>query len=272
MAARGWIKGETFSVDYRGAEGSVERLVAVTAELTRLPADVIIAPGTAEALAAKNATRTLPIVIAGVDDPVARGLVASLARPGRNITGVALARRERSSKLLLLVRELVPTPARVAVLVDSADPDHRTIVGDLRVAARPAGVTLNVVEVEQYTDVEPAFATIKRHGSKVLVVPPSSMFVPRWIADLAMTNKLALASMSPSYAYEGGLIACSDDWNAVFERVATFVDRILKGATPQVLAIELATKFRVTVNARTARALKLNVSPSVLAHADAVID
>jgi putative ABC transport system substrate-binding protein len=272
MAARGWIKGETFGIDYRGAEGSVERLAVVTNELIRIPADVIVAPGIAEALAAKNTTRSLPVVMAGVDDPVARGLVASLARPGRNITGVALARRERSGKLLSLVRELGPGPSRVAVLIDSADADHRAILGDLRVAARVVGVTLNAVEVEQYTDIEPAFATIKRQGSRFLVVPTSSMFVPRWIADLALTNKLAVVSMSASYAYEGGFIACSDDWNAVFERVATFVDRILRGAKPQALPVELATKFRVIVNAKTARALKLNVPSSLLAQADAILE
>jgi len=272
MSGRGWVKGEAYAIDYRGAEGSVERLAAVTAELVRLPADVIVAPGAAEALAAKNATKTLPIVIAGVDDPVARGLVASLAHPGRNITGVALARRERSSKLLSLVRELLPGPARVAVLVDSADPDHRAILGDLRTAARTLGVTLNAVEVEQYTDVEPAFATIKRHGSRVLVVPTSSMFVPHWIADLALANKLAVASMAPAYAYEGGLIACSDDWNALFERVATFVDRILKGAAPQALPVEVPIKFKVIVNTKTARALKLDIPPALRAHADTFIE
>jgi len=197
MSGRGWVKGEAYAIDYRGAEGSVERLAAVTAELVRLPADVIVAPGAAEALAAKNATKTLPIVIAGVDDPV---------------------------------------------------------------------------EVEQYTDVEPAFATIKRHGSRVLVVPTSSMFVPHWIADLALANKLAVASMAPAYAYEGGLIACSDDWNALFERVATFVDRILKGAAPQALPVEVPIKFKVIVNTKTARALKLDIPPALRAHADTFIE
>jgi putative ABC transport system substrate-binding protein len=272
MAARGWIKDQTFSIDYRGGEAKVERLTAVASELVRLPIDVIVAPGAAEALAAKNATRTLPIVIAGVDDPIARGLVANLARPGRNITGVALARRERSARLLSLVHELLPRPSRVSVLLDSADPEHLAILGDLRTAARTTRMTIDAVEVEQYTDVEPAFATIKRHGSSILVVPTSTMFVPRWIADLALANRLALATMSASYASEGGLIACNYDWTAVFARVATFVDRILKGARPEALPVELATNFRVIVNAKTARALKLNVPPALLAQANSVIE
>ena len=272
LAARGWTKGKTYNLEYRGGEGKTERLAAVTAELIRLPADVIVAPGTQEALAAKNATKTIPVVMAGVDDPVARGLVASLARPGRNVTGVASARRELSGKLLSLAREIAPGSPRVSVLWDSTDPDHRLILGDLRAAAKTLNVSLNAVEVQQYTDVEPAIATIKRQGSKILIVPASSMLVPHWVADLSLTNGLALASTSPGYAYEGGLIAYGDDWNAVFERVATFVDRILKGAKPEDLPVELPAKFKLIVNAKTARALKLNIPQSILVRADAVIE
>src|SRR5262249_52796652 len=152
-------KGTTFSIDYRGGDGSLERLTTVTAELTRLPADVIVAPGATEALAAKKATRTVPVVMGGVDDPVARGLVASLARPGRNITGVASAHRELAGKLLTIAHEVAPATSRMAVLLDSMDPDHRAMLGDLRTAARSIHASLNPVEVEQYVDVEPAIAT-----------------------------------------------------------------------------------------------------------------
>ena len=272
MAGLGWINGKTYSVEYRRGDGRIERLASAAAELARLPADVIVAPGTAEALAAKSATRTVPIVIAGVDEPVARGLVASLARPGRNITGVAGARRDLCAKLLARIREVIPGSARVAVLSDPTDPDHRILLGDLRVAARTLTMSLNSVEVQQYTEVEPAFATMKRQGNKALIVPPSTMLVPRWIADLALTHGLALASTSPAYAYEGGLIAYSYDWNAVYERVAAFVDKILKGAKPDELAVELPAKFKLIVNARTARALKLGGAQSILARADAVIE
>jgi putative ABC transport system substrate-binding protein len=271
MAGRGWISGQSFSLDYRGSDGKVDRLTALAGELARLPVDVMVAPGAPEALAAKSATKTVPIVMAGVDDPVARGLVASLAKPGRNVTGVAGARRELNERLLALIHELSPRAPRVAVLWVSTDPDHRTLLQELRVAARKVNLSLNAVEVQEYTDVEPAFATLKRQGSKVLVAPPSTMFVPRWIADLALTHGLALASTSPAYAYEGGLIACTDDRNAVFERAAAFVDRILKGAKPSELPVEPPAKFKLIVNARTARALKLVVPQSILDRADAVI-
>ena len=272
MAGRGWTKGKNFGLDYRGGEGRIERLATVTTELIRLPVDVIVVPGTSEAIAARNATKTVAIVMAGVDDPVARGLVVSLARPGRNVTGVAGARRELNAKLLSLARELAPGSTRVAVLWDSSDPDHKVILDDLRVAARTIKVSLNPVEVQQYTDVEPAFAAIKRQGGKILIVPSSSMLVPRWIADLALTHGLALASTSPGYVYDGGLIAYTDDWNALFERVAAFVDRILKGAKPESLPVELPAKFKLIVNAKTARALKLNIPQSIMVRADAVIE
>jgi putative ABC transport system substrate-binding protein len=210
--------------------------------------------------------------MAGVDDPVAQKLVASLARPGRNVTGVASARRELGGKLMSLIRELGPGASRVTVLWDSADPDHRVILGDLRAAAKAVNLTLNDVEVQGYMDVEPAIVSIKRQGSKVLVVPSSTMFVPRWIADLALTHGLALASTSPGYVYEGGLIGYTDDWNAVYERVASFVDRILKGAKPADLPVELPAKFRLIVNKKTAQALKLTLPQSILLQADAVIE
>ena len=272
MAARGWTKGKTFTLEYRGGEGRTARLATVAAELVRLPVDILVAPGTPEALAARDATKTVPIVMAGVDDPIAQKLVVSLARPGRNITGVASARRELGGKLLSLIRELGPVASRVTVLWDTADPDHQVILGNLRAAAKAVNLTLDAVEVQGYMDVEPAIVAIKKKGSKILIVPASSMLVPRWIADLALTHGLALASTSPGFVYEGGLIAYTDDWNAVFERVATFVDRILKGAKPEDLPVELPGKFKLIVNKRTARALKLTLPQSILLQADAVIE
>jgi putative ABC transport system substrate-binding protein len=272
MGARGWIQGRTFSIEYRGGEGKIERLTTAAAELVRLPVDVIVAPGTSEALAAKKATGSIPIVMTGADDPVERGLVASLARPGGNITGLASARKELSGKLLSLLRELIPRASSVAVLWDSTDPDHRVILGHFQVAARTLGVSLNSVQVQRYTEVEPAFAAIKKQGNQVLIVPLSSMLVPRWIADLALKYGLPLTSTSPGYAYEGGLMAFTDDWNAVFDRAATFVDRILKGAKPADLPVELPTKFKLIVNAKTAQTLGLKIPPSIMLRADSVIE
>src|SRR2546425_7280552 len=272
MSGRGWIQGKTFSVEYRGGEGKIERLAAVATELVRLPADIIVAPGTSETLAAKKATGSIPIVMTGVDDPVERGLVGSLARPGGNITGLANAGKELNGKLLSLFRELIPRASSVAVLWDSTDPDHRVILGHLQIAARTLGVALNAVQVQRYNEVEPAFAAIKKQGNQMLIVPPSSMLIPRWIADLALKYGLPLASTSPGYAYEGGLMAYTDDWNAVFDRVATFVDRILKGAKPADLPVELPAKFKLIVNAKTARTLGLTIPPSIMVRADFVIE
>jgi len=244
----------------------------VAAELVRLPVDTIVAPGVTEVAAARRATRSIPIVMAGVDDPVARGLVASLARPGRNVTGVAGAARDLSAKLLAAVRDIAPAKARVAVLTVSTDSEHRGIVSDLRAAARALNVPLTAIDVTEYTDVEPAFVAIKRQGSKALIVPGSTMLVPRWIADLALMHGLALASTSPAYAYEGALICVTEDWSAVFDRVAAYVDRILKGARPETLPVETPAKFRMIINRKTARALKLTLPQSLVARADSVIE
>jgi len=272
MAALGWTKGKDFTVDYRGGEGRSARAAILAAELVRLPVDVIVAAGTPEALAARDATKTIPIVMAGVEDPVIQKLVVSLARPGRNITGVASSRRALDEKVLSLVRQLGPPASRLAILIDPTDPEHRVIVGNLRAAARTMKLSPNVVEVQQYLEVEPAFAAMKRQGSKVLVVPPSSMFVPRWIADLSVTHGLALVSTSPAYVYEGGVLACSDDRSAVFARAATYVDRILKGAKPGDLPVEVPAKCKLTVNRKAAQALKLTLPQSILLEADVVID
>ena len=272
MGARGWQDGKTYRIDYRGGEGKTARLSAVAAELTRLPADIIVAPGTAEALAAKKATAAIPIVMAGVDDPVELGLVASLPRPGGNITGLTNARRELSGKLLSLLRELFPRASSAAVLWDATDPEHKIILGYFQVAARTLGVSLNSVPVQRHTEVDAAMAGIRKQGNPMLVVLSSSMLVPRWIADLALKHGLPLASTSPGYAYEGGLMAFTDDWNAVFDRAANFVDRILKGARPADLPVELPTKFKLIVNTKTAQALGLAIPPSIRLRADHVIE
>jgi len=271
MASRGWTKGKTYRLDYRGGEGRVERLAAIAEDLARLPADVVVAPGTPEAIAAKKATGAIAIVMAGVDDPVGRGLVANLARPGANVTGLANAGDELNAKLLSLLREILPRTANVVVLWDATDPAHRVVLGQLQAAAKSLGLTVIPTEVQRHTDVEPAFAAIGKQGKPMVVVPPSGMLIPRWIADLALKHGLPLASTSAGYAYEGGLMAYTEDWNAVFDRVAALVDRILKGARPGDLPVELPAKFKLVVNARTAQALGIAIPPSILVRADHVI-
>lgn len=272
MGARGWAEGTAFRLEYRGGDGSVERLSKVAAELARLPVDLVVAPGTSEALAASKATTTIPIVISGVDDPVARGLVVSLARPGGNVTGLADGRSELAAKLMSFARELVPQASSIAVLYDSTDAENPPIVAQFELAARALGVTLDAVGVKQPADAEPAMAAMRKRGSRVLVVTPSAILIPRWTSDLALKHGMALASISPHHVFAGGLIAYTDDRNALFERMATFVDRILRGAKPADLPVELPTKFRLIVNMRTAQRLGLAVPQSIQLRADHVIE
>jgi putative ABC transport system substrate-binding protein len=272
MGERGWLEGKTFKVEYRGGEGKAEQLSKMAVELVRLPADVIVAPGTREAIAAKKATDSIPIVMNGVDDPVESGLVVSLGRPGGNVTGLASARRELSGKLLSLLREFSPRASSVAVLWDSTNPESQVTLGYLQIAARTLGVSLNSVPVQRYTEVEPAFAAIKKQGNQLVIVPLSSMLVPGWIADLALKYKLGLASTSAGYAYEGGLLAYTDDWNAVFNRIAVLVDRILKGAKPIDIPVEFPAKFKLIVNVKTAQAVGFAIPPSIMLQVDHIIE
>lgn len=272
MGERGWLEGKTFKVEYRGGEGKTEQLSKMALELVRLPVDVIVAPGTREAIAAKKATDSIPIVMNGVDDPVESGLVVSLGRPGGNVTGLASARRELSGKLLSLLREFSPRASSVAVVWDSTNPEIQVTLGYLQTAARTLGVPLNSVPVQRYTEVEPAFAEIKKQGNQLVIVPLSSMLVPGWIADLALKYKLGLASTSAGYAYEGGLLAYTDDWNAVFNRVAILVDRILKGAKPIDIPVEFPAKFKLIVNLKTAQALGFAIPSSIMLQVDHIIE
>lgn len=272
MSERGWTQGRTFRIEYRGGEGNVERLFGAAEELVRLPADLIVAPGVLETLAARRATDSIPIVVAGVDDPVGRGFVSSLSRPGGNLTGVASSRGEIVGKLLSLLREFFPQHASAAVLCDSTDPEHQGMLDHLKAAGQALGMSLDAVLVRQYTEVEPSFAAFEQRQNRMIVVPLSTMLVPRWIADLSLRHGLALASTSAGYAYEGGLLAYTEDWNAVFDRVAVRVDRILKGAKPADLPLELPTIFRLIVNATTARTLGVGIPPSIASRADYIIE
>lgn len=272
MRARGWTEGQTFRIDYKGGEGRRERLAVVAGELARVPVDVIVAPGTPETLAARSATTKIPIVMIGVDDPVERGIVASLARPGGNVTGLANAGKELNGKLLSLVREIVPAATTVGVLSDATNPDSDVVLAQLKDAARSLAVTLHAISVRRHTDVEPAFATLKGQGCRALVVSGGSVLLPRWIADLALKNALPVASTSPAYVYEGGLLAYSDDWDALYARVATFVDRILRDAPPATMPVELPSKFRLIVNTRAAHALGVAIPASIRVRADSIIE
>ncbi|MCC6197860.1 MAG: ABC transporter substrate-binding protein, partial [Burkholderiales bacterium] len=212
---------------------------------------------------ARRTTTTIPIVMSGVDDPVGRGLIASLARPGGNVTGLASTAREMNEKLLSLVRDLLPQASSVAVLYDTNDVDGSSILKKIQSAAKSAGLGVLPAAAQRPADVEPAIAAARKQGVQVLLVLPSSMLIPNWVADLALRNRLPMVSTAAGYAFDGGLLAYTDDRNAVFDRVAFFVDRILKGAKPADMPVELPAKFRLILNDRTAQSLGLPIPKSI---------
>lgn len=272
LRSRGWIEGRTSHFDYRGAEGNPALLAAVARELVQLPADVIVVPGTQEALTARQVTRVTPIVMAGLDDPVGLGLIESLARPRGNVTGLATSRGELAAKVLSLMREQFPRAATAGLLWDNTDPDLKRMPEQLQAAAATLHLALRRIGVGHHTEVEAALSALRQQGAQFVVVPGSRMLVPRWLGDLSQQMKIPLASDTPAYAYEGGLMSYSADWFTVFAQVAGFVDRILKGDKPAELPVELPTKYRLVVNAKTAQALGLSLSAQMLLRADYVVE
>lgn len=272
LRSRGWIEGRTSQFEYRGADGNLAVLAAAARELLQLPADVIVVPGTQEALAARQVTKTAPIVMAGVDDPVGLGLIESLARPRSNVTGLATSRGELAAKVLSLMREQFPRAATAGLLWDNNDPDLKRMPDQLQAAAATLRLTLRRIGVRHHTEVESALTALRQQGAQFVVVPGSRMLVPRWLGDLSQQMKIPLASDTPAYAYEGGLMSYSADWFTVFAQVAGFADRILKGDKPADLPVELPTKYRLVVNAKTAQSLGLSLSPQMLLRADYVVE
>ena len=270
----GYIEGQNLVLEYRYAAGSAERLPDLAAELVQRKVDVIVAGGVPAIRAAQQATRTIPIVMAGVTDPVGQGLVTSLARPGGNTTGVSLLNEELPGKRLELLKEMVPPCTRIAVLVNPALPAYASHMHNLTVAARALGLHLHVVEVRRADELEGAFAAMSRAGVDALIViaEPALMDGLRGeIADLATTSRLPAMYDWRMYVETGGLISYGPSLPAVYRRAATYVDKILKGAKPADLPVEQPTKFELVINLKTAKALGLTVPPTLLLLADEVI-
>jgi ABC-type uncharacterized transport system substrate-binding protein len=274
MRELGYIEGRTVVFEARGADGESERLPALAAELVRLKVGVIVTATTA-VQAARQATATIPIVTAS-GDPLATGLVTSLARPGGNVTSVTTLSIELSAKRLDLARELVPGASRLAVLwhVGSVgvDPGER-IVRDTEAAARVLGVSLDVVGVRSPAELDGAFATIARGRPAVLIVAPGPVFFKerQRLAELAVKHRLPTVFAQREFAEAGGLIAYGANLAELFRRAAAYVDKILKGARPGDLPIEQPTKFELVVNLRTAGRLGFTVPQSILLRADETI-
>jgi len=272
----GYVEGRNVVIEYRDAEGKLERLPALAAELVALKVDVIMAPGTPHALAAKQATRTLPIVFAFVVDPVTDGLVTSLARPGGNVTGLSNLAPELVGKRLELLTQAVPGVGRVAVLWQPGavpEPTGKDMLKEADVAARALGVRLQFVEARGPADIDRAFSEVTRARAGALTVVAGNMFFNerRRLVDLAAKHRLPAVYPLREFVDAGGLMAYGANLADVLRRAATYVDKILKGAKPADLPVEQPTKFELVINLKTAKALGVRIPPSVLGRADEII-
>jgi putative ABC transport system substrate-binding protein len=272
----GWIEGQNIIIEYRRAEGRSERLPDLAAELVRFKVDTIVAPAIQDAAAAKNATGTIPIVMVVVTDPVGTGLIASLARPGGNITGLSFSVGvETYGKALGLLKETVPKIRRVAILWNPANPSQSLAIREVKGAARSMGVQLQLLESRGPSEFDGAFAVMakERRPEALLVVSDTLFILHRTrLAELAARHRLPAVYASREYVDTGGLMSYGASLADSYRRAATYVDKILRGAKPADLPVEQPTKFELVINLKTAKALGLTISPSVLGRADLVIE
>src|SRR5262245_10721335 len=272
----GWVEGQNIVLEYRYAEGQPDRLPGLAGELVRLKVDIIAASPTPAVVAARNATRTIPIVGMGLTEPVAVGLVESLARPGGNVTGVTYSPgTDIFGKQLALLSEIAPKVRRVAALANpTGSPAYPLTLASVRAAAQSLGLQLRVHEARAPGEFEAAFATMTKDRAAALLVFGDPMFFlhRERLAGLALKNRLPSMSTQWQWVEAGGLIAYGPSLPDLWGRAATYVDKILKGAKPADLPIEQPTKFELIVNLKTAKALRLNLPKSVLARADELIE
>jgi ABC-type uncharacterized transport system substrate-binding protein len=271
----GWIEGRTIAIEYRWAEGRNERMAEIAAEFVRAKVDVIVAQGTPAALAAKNATATLPIVFALPGDPVGIGLVASLARPGGNVTGLSSQTAELGGKRLDLLREIVPGLRRLAIMANVGNAANVLDTHEVQAAARASGLDVASFEIRRTEDIAPAFAAFKSIGTvDALYVPPDALMNTNRlrINTLALVARLPTLYGARENVEAAGLISYGPDFTDLFRRAGDYVDKILRGTKPADLPVELPTKFELVVNLITATALGLEVPATLLARADEVIE
>jgi putative ABC transport system substrate-binding protein len=268
----GYVEGQNIAIEYRWAGGRVERIPELTMELVRLKVDVIVSTGDTGALAAKQATSRIPIVVPAVTDPVGIGVVATLARPGGNVTGLSVVNPELSEKRVELLKEMFPRIARVAVVQDARL--STTVLLGTEAAARTLGLRLQVLKAQSLKDFEDAFAAARRAQADALTILPSGLFwtLRARIVNLAAKTRLPAMYEQRDFVAAGGLMAYGPSVPDLFRRAATYVDRILKGAKPADLPVEQPTKFELVINLKTAKALGLTIPPSLLARADEVIE
>jgi len=272
----GWVEGRNIVIEYRWAEGRIDRLPVLAKELVQLKVDVIAAGPTPAAIAARDATRAIPIVGISLAEPVAVGLIRSLARPGGNVTGTTYGVDTGIfGKQLELLKDVAPKAARVAVLTNLANsPSQPLIFDSIKATARSLGLQLQVLEARAPGEFDRAFAAMVSEGAGALHLPGDPMhFLHRArLADLALKNRLPSMSTQWQWTEAGGLMSYGPSVPDMYRRSATYVDKILKGAKPADLPVEQPTKFELVINLRTAKALGLTIPPSVLARADELIE
>jgi len=266
----GYAEGHNIAFTFRSAEGKLESLRALAGELVRLKVDIIVAIQTPSVTAARHATTEIPIVMAPAGDPVGTGLISSLARPGGNITGLSGTASEIGAKTLELIREALPSTRRVAVMANAPDPFSIPFIQQIEHGGSALGIAILTIKVRGAQEYDAAFAAVIKEGADAVIVQGS---LPRHPAiDLGLKHRLPLISGSGLAAREGFLLSFSPNQNDLYRRAAYYIDRILKGARPADLPVEQPTRYELVVNLKTARALGLEISATLLARADEVIE
>ena len=267
----GYVEGRNFVIEYRSADGRDERFPDLAAELVRLKVDLIVTRGTPAALAAKNATGTIPVVMTGIGDPVGQGVVAGLARPGGNITGLSATTTEIYAKRVELLKELVPGAVRIGALFNMSNPSIPPQWKEVERGARSLGIQPQLLDVRKPEDLGPAFDGAIRQRAQALVVGLDTLTQAhhRLIVDLAAKHRLP--AIYASMEFGGGLVAYGVNYPELYRRAASFVDKIFRGAKPADLPVEQPIKFELVINIKTAKALGLTIPPSLLLRMDQVI-
>jgi putative ABC transport system substrate-binding protein len=269
----GYVEGQNIAIESRWAEGKYDRYPALAADLVRSKVDVIVAVSAAATQAARQATRTIPIVMSLANDPVGSGLVPSLAHPGGNVTGISMMGPDVVGKQLQVLKEVVPRVSRVALLRNPANPASAAQLREAEAAARTLGVRLQTLEAQNPQEIDNAFVAMTRERAGALLILSDGIFTNqrRQIAELAMNKRLPALSFSAEYAEAGGLMFYGANLLDLERRAAIYIDRILKGAKPADLPVEQPTKLELIINLRSAKAIGLTIPPALLGRADEVI-
>ncbi len=269
----GWVEGRTVAIDVRWAEGRTERLAEIAMEFVRLKVDVIVTHSAVPVLAAKQATSVIPIVFAAANDPLSTDLVASLARPGGNVTGLSLLAPDLAGKRLELLREVVPGLRRLAIMANVDAPASVLEIGEVQAAARTLGLEVTTLEIRRAEDIAPAFEALKGRAEALYVVQDPLVSTNRIrINTLALGARLPMISAFREFVEAGGLMSYGANFSDLYRRAADYVDKILRGAKPADLPVQQPTKFDLVVNLTTAKALGMTIPESFLLRADEVIE